>query len=294
MSTTMTPPPAGTDVPPPPGPPSWQPPAGPPTRGSSRVVAILLIVFGVFVVLGAVISAIFTTIAAASIHTTTRTVDVSGVDDLKVDVSAGSLRIVYADVSDAELEVTGTSGADRWTLDSSNDTLTVSTPSGWFSDGFWNGWIFGARSDAVLRLPQAMEGANADLSLAAGELNADGDFGDLQLDLGAGRATIAGSADSIDAQISAGTGELDLEGIDKAVLSVSAGSLTADFSGQQPSSVELDVSSGSARLTVPQGEYDVTSDVSAGQLDNKLGSVPGADSTIRVEVSAGQAVLRAG
>ncbi|WP_345800636.1 hypothetical protein AAIB33_14325 [Microbacterium sp. AZCO] len=285
MTTTMTPPPAGTEVP---------PPAGPPTRGSSRVVAILLIVFGAFVVLGAVVSAVFTTIAAASIHTTTRTVDVSGVDDLKVDVSAGSLQVVYADVSDAELEVTGTTGADRWTLDASGETLTVATPTGWFGDGWFTGWIFGGRSQGVLRLPQAMEGTDADLSLAAGELSADGRFGDLTLDLGAGRATIAGQADSIDAQISAGTGELDLDGVDEATLSVSAGALTADLTGRRPSTVALEVSSGSARLTVPEGEYDVTSDVSAGSFDNGVGSVPGADSTIRVEVSAGEAVLRAG
>ena len=81
---------------------------------------------------------------------------------------------------------------------------------------------------------------------------------------------------------------------DEANLSVSAGSLTVALSGRQPSDIELDVSSGSARVTVPEGEYDVTSDVSAGNLDNGLGSTPGADSTIRVQVSAGQAVLRAG
>lgn len=285
MSTTLTPPPVGTDGPP--------PPAGPPTRGSSRVVAIILIVFGALVVLGAIVSAVVGTIAAASVHTTVRSVAVSGVDDLKVDVAAGSLRVVYADVNDAELEVTSTWGADRWTLRRDDDTLVVATPDGW-QNWFGSSWFFGGTGDAVLRLPQSLEGADADFSLAAGELTADGQFGDLQLDLGAGRATVDGSASSLDAQISAGAGDLDLEGVDDATLSVSAGSLTVALSGAQPSEIDLDVSSGSARVTVPEGEYEVTSDVSAGDLDNGLGSTPGADSTIRVQVSAGQAVLRAG
>ncbi|QIG39288.1 DUF4097 domain-containing protein [Microbacterium sp. 4R-513] len=293
MSTTLTPPPAGTDVPPPAGPPpAGPPPAGPPTRGSSRVVAIIVIAFGALVVLGAIVSAVVGTIAAASVHTTVRSVEASGVDDLDVDVAAGSLRVVYADVNEAELEVTGTWGADRWTLRRDDDTLVVATPDGW-SNWFGSGWIFGGTGDAVLRLPQSLEGTDADFSLAAGELTADGEFGEMQLDLGAGRATIDGSATSLDAQISAGAGDLDLEGVDEATLSVSAGSLAVVLSGSQPSVVDLDVSSGSARLTVPEGEYEVTSDVSAGDLDNGLGSTPGADSTIRVQVSAGQAVLRA-
>jgi len=284
MSTTLTPPPAGTEAP---------LPDRPPTRGSSRVVAIILIAFGALVVLGAIVSAVVATIAAASVHTTVRTASAAGVEDLKVDIAAGSLRVVYADVRDAELEVTSAWGADRWTLSREDGALVVSTPDNW--SNWWNsGWMFGGTGDAVLRLPQSLEGTDADFSLAAGELTADGAFGDLALDLGAGRATIDGSASSLDAQISAGSGDLDLEGVDEANLSVSAGSLTVALSGAQPSDIELDVSSGSARVTVPEGEYDVTSDVSAGNLDNGLGSTPGADSTIRVQVSAGQAVLRAG
>ena len=68
---TMTPlPPA------PPTPPAATPP--PETRGASRVVAILTIALGGAVVLGAIGSAVFSTVAAASVHTETQTVDVAG------------------------------------------------------------------------------------------------------------------------------------------------------------------------------------------------------------------------
>jgi hypothetical protein len=53
------------------------------------------------------------------------------------------------------------------------------------------------------------------------------------------------------------------------------------------------VSAGSLNLTVPDGEYNVTSEVSAGGFENKIGSSPDADSTVDVQVSAGQVVLRA-
>ena len=53
------------------------------------------------------------------------------------------------------------------------------------------------------------------------------------------------------------------------------------------------MSAGSVEVTVPEGEYDVVSDVTAGDFDNRVGSTPGADSSVNVQVSAGKAVLQA-
>jgi hypothetical protein len=288
MTTTLTPPTAG----------SPEPAGPPPTRGSSRVVAIIVVVFGALVILGTIFSAIVSTIGAASVHTTTRTADASGVSDLDVDVAAGSLRIEFTDVSKAELEVTSTWGADHWTLSSRGGTLRVASPQGVFGQGWpFGGWPFGLNDvgDATLRLPQSLEGTDADLRLAAGELVVvDGSFGQLGLDMGAGQARIAASVDDITADVSAGSAELDLQGAHSANLQVSAGSLEAQLSGRQPDSLELEVSAGTLDVTVPAGDYHVTSDVSAGDFDNRVGSVPGADSTVTVQVSAGKAILRAG
>ncbi|MEU1972569.1 hypothetical protein ABZ477_12980 [Microbacterium sp. NPDC019599] len=290
MTTTLTPPPAGTDVPPP-GQPSSNP--------AARVIAILIIVFGGLVVVGTLVSALITTIASASVETSTRTADAAVVASLDVDLAAGSLRIEYADVSDAELEVTGSGGADRWTLRADGDELIVSSPQGWFNGGWWpfgGGWPFGENGvgDATLRLPQELEGLDVDLGLAAGELFVDdGDFGDLALDMGAGRAQVTASVDTITADVSAGAAELDLENAREATFTVSAGALDAVLSGLQPDSLDLSVSAGALDVTVPAGEYDVSSDVSAGDFDNRVGSTPGADRTITVDVSAGKAILRA-
>jgi hypothetical protein len=285
MTTTLNPPP-----------PTAPQPTGPeghrPASGASRVIAIVLIVFGALVILGAIVSAVISTVAAASVHTTTRSVAATGVSDLDVDVAAGALRVEFADVQEAELEVTSSWGAERWTFDRQDDRLVVASPDR-FGPWFFDGWFANGPGDAVLRLPSSLEGADADISLAAGDLEVQGDFGDLALDLGAGRADIGGSADTLTADVSAGRADLDLDDVSTASLSVSAGALNAVLTGSQPDEIVVDVSAGSMELTVPEGEYDVTSDVSAGGFDNTLGSSPGASSTIDVQVAAGQVMLRA-
>ena len=285
MSTTVTPPP--------PAPPVQEQPGTqkPGASGSSRVVAIVLFVVGAFVLLGAIISSALGTWAAASIHTTSRTLAVDGVTALDVQVDAGGIRVEFADIDEAELDVRSAWGIDRWTLDRQGDELVVASPSGWVN-GWFGGW-FGGNGNAVLRLPQSLEGVDADLGLAAGDLVVDGTFGELVLQVDAGRAEVSGAASAVDAQLSAGHAEVDLDDVGEASFMVNAGSLDAVFTGPEPREVVAEVNAGSLHLTVPEGEYDVSSDVAAGDFDNRIGSVPGAANTIRVSVSAGEAVLRA-
>ena len=285
MSTTLTPPPPSAA--------SDRTSDSPPPSGGSRVVAIIVIVLGGLVLLGAMTSAAVATFASASVSTSTRTLDAAGVDDLQIDASAGTLRVEFTDVSEAELEVTSSWGADSWRFDREGETLVVASTDrfGWFG---WRGWFGDERTDAVLRLPSSLQGLDADVSLSAGEFVTEGEFGELRLTLAAGSFDVSGSAESLTAEMSAGRGTLDLEDVRTAGLSVSAGSLEASLSGTQPDAVDLDVSAGSLRLTVPDGDYDVTSEVSAGGFDNRIGSTPGASSTVTVQVSAGEAVLSAG
>lgn len=282
--TTITPPPPTAPERPPVEPPR-------PSAGGSRVVAIIAIVIGALVLLGSAGSAIAGTLVSASVQTTSRSVDATGVDRLVVDTAAGGFRIEFADVDDAELEVTGSWGADRWTLERDGGTLEVRSPHvfGWMN---WGGWFDDRGTEAILRLPSELEGLDADVNLSAGDLVAEGDFGDLDLDISAGRADVQGSAETLTGDMSAGRGELVLDDVSRIGLSVSAGSLEARFTGAQPDAVTLGVSAGSLRVTLPQGSYDVSSDVSAGGFDNGLGSTPGAASTVRVTVSAGEVVLR--
>jgi len=293
MSTTLNPPPPATPAGPPPVP-GQNPPGGSPQRPPSsagRVVAILAIVFGSLVIVGAIVSAVVGTIVSASVHTTNRTVEVAGVDRLDIDAAAGSLRVEFGSVREAELEVTSSWGADRWVLERDGGDLVVSSPRMWGPWWIFGGW-FGGPGDAVLRLPQSLEGLDADITFSAGTLDVEGEFAELDLTMNAGRADIAGSAESLKADMNAGRADLELADVATANLIVNAGSLDAALTGSQPDEVTVDLSAGSLNLSVPEGDYVVTSDVSAGGFDNRIGSDPSASSTIHVEVSAGQVTLR--
>lgn len=285
MSTTTPLPP----VPPaPPLPPASAGGTPPPTRNASRVIAILTIALGAAIILGAVGSAIWSTVAAASVRTETRTVDVAGVESLRVAVDAASLRIEFADVPEATLDVTSGLGVGRWTFERTGDELTVETPR-----RFGPGWIFGGEVRATLTLPQELEGAELDaaLELSAGELTVDGGFGDLGVDVGAGTFAVDGSARTLTAELSAGGADIELADVTEADLSVSAGAIEARLTGTAPRSVTVDVSAGSLDLRLPDAVYDVRSDVSAGDFENGLRTERGARNAVDVTVSAGSVTI---
>jgi hypothetical protein len=263
------------------------------TTQSARTVAIVAIALGGVIGVGSIASAAASTLASGSEGTTSRSVAVAGVDELSVDMNAGSLRVEFADVPEAELTVTGGTSADRWRLDRRGTELRVGSPDGRF--WWWGGWFNGHRNgDAVLTLPQSLAGLDAELESAAGSTVAEGDFGDLSVTSGAGRVQVDGSADSVTADINAGRADLRLADVATAELDVSAGEMNATFTGTQPQRVELSASAGSMHVTVPEGAYAVTQETSAGSFDNRIGSTPGAASTVRAEVSAGTITLTDG
>ena len=264
------------------------PPAG--SGGSAKVVAILTATLGGAIALGLVGSAVITTVVSASTGTETSAVTAAGVRELDIDVSAGSLRLEFADVPQASLDVTGGWGSGGWTLDREGDELIVSSPD-WT---FGGSWLFGGDVRAVLTLPRALETTvlDAQFTISAGELDASGRFGELGIDMGAGSARVSGEARDVTAGISAGRADLDLAGVDSADLRVSAGRFEARLTGDQPSLVDLEVSAGSLDLTLPEGSYDVTSSAEAGQVDNRLETSASSPNRVAVQLSAGSVSLR--
>ncbi|GAA3757840.1 hypothetical protein GCM10022240_08280 [Microbacterium kribbense] len=268
-----------------------------PRSGSGRVVATLAIVFGAIIALGTVGSAAASTLTSAAVADSSRTIAVDGVDRLSLDLSAGQMRVEFADVEQAELSVTAGVSAQRWTLRRDGDELVVRTPqglfgwSGWGSWGMWGGHGYG---DAVLRLPHALAGMDADLGISAGTLTVAGDFGTLTTTLGAGALRVSGSAREVSADISAGRADLTLADVGTGDLQISAGQLNATLTGSQPQHLALRASAGSMDVGVPAGDYAVTEHTSAGSFENRIGSTPGAGSAVQVDVSAGRIVLERG
>ena len=264
------------------------PPAG--SGGSAKVVAILTATLGGAIALGLVGGAVITTVVSASTNTETSAVSAAGVRELDIDVSAGSLRLEFADVSQASLAVTGGWGSGGWTLERDDDELIVSSPD-WT---FGGPWLFGRDVRAVLTLPRELETTvlDAQFTISAGELDASGRFGELGIDMGAGSVRVSGEARDVTAGVSAGRADLDLSGVDSADLRVSAGRFEARLTGDQPTLVDLEVSAGSLDLTLPEGSYDVTSSAEAGQIDNRLETSASSPNRVAVQLSAGSVSLR--
>lgn len=271
------------------GPVSGSAPGPQPVSQSAKVIAILTASLGGVIALGLIGGSVLSTIASASVRTESQSISAAGVRELDIEVSAGSLRIEYADVTMAQLDVSGGWGAD-WTLTRDEDELVVSSPE-W---SFGGGWLFGRDVRATLTLPRDLEDRmlDAQFTVSAGELDASGRFGELEVELGAGSASISGAAREVSADISAGRADLDLTGVQSAELALSAGQLDGRFDGSQPRLVAVNVSAGSLDLTLPDGTYDVTSTVSAGQLINRLDTSTSASNRVMVELSAGQVILR--
>jgi hypothetical protein len=237
-------------------------------------------VLGGLIVLGAVFGAVTSTIASVLVHTESRSIPVADVSAMDVDLSAGEFTVVFDEGrTEAELEVTATLGADSWTFAVEGDTLTVASPHRFFGPSWW----FGGSGRAVLHLPASLQGLDATLGVSAG---------DLKVQLGAGDVTLDGTAQHLGLGISAGSADVALADVRSADLRVSAGSIMTQLTGTQPQSITVDVSAGSVSLSVPEGDYDVRSVVSAGDFDNSIPATRGASSTIDVQISAGSVSLR--
>lgn len=292
--TPLTPPPASAPqmsaaTPPPPA------PAGGRSSGATAVMVVTA-VFGGLALLGAggtAAAAAAGTIISSSNPDSVQTVGVDGVESIDLDADASSMRVEFGDVDEAELSITNSRGT-AWTFERDGDELIVQSPKGVF--GWWIGGWFGDEEIAVLTLPESLRSAqlDADLNLDAGSLDVVGDFGVLDISVSAGALDVEGAAKELDVQMSAGRADIMLDDVSQADLGVSAGDLTVELTGTPPTQTTIDVSAGTLDLTVPDVEYAISQDISAGTLNTEVDEASSARRTIDVSLSAGTATIRPG
>ncbi|MDP3949353.1 hypothetical protein [Microbacterium sp.] len=268
--------------------------AGP--RGSgARAGAIAIAVFGGVALLATGGTAAIAAVndVSTSVDDSRQQIDAAGITGIDLELGGVNMRVEFGDVEDAQLDVSG-SGNNRWVLSRDDDELVVNSPEMKF--GWWFGDWFNDEQRVVLTLPEELRGTgiDADISLGAGSLDVEGDFGEVDVEMGAGALFITGSAETIDLDLGAGRAELDLADVSEADFTISAGRMVAELTGTAPSEVRFDVSAGSLELTLPDEEYNLSQDVSAGSLDNGLQTSSNARNSIVAGVSAGSAILRPG
>lgn len=264
-----------------------------PRRGGATAITVVTAVVGGFALAGVGGTTALAAVGDATSRDDVQTVDTAGVESLDLEVDASGVVVEFDDVDEARLEVSGGRGGS-WTLDRDGDELVVHSPRRLF--GWWgfDGWL-GRDESVTLTLPESLSGSlDAEAAVGAGSLDIDGDFAALELRVDAGALFVGGSARSLDVNVNAGRADLQVADVAETELDVSAGRLTADLTGTAPDEVSVDVSAGSLELTLPDAEYDVRQDVSAGSLDNRLDMSSASHRTVQVSLSAGSATLRAG
>lgn len=293
MSTTLTPPPAT-----PPGAPDGPPSAGGPSptgptstpSSAARVIAGLTIAAGAGLLVFSAGTSVVSTVVSGGTATSTISAPTTGVSMLEMDAAAADVEVSFGDVDEATLTVTGTGGAEAWELARDGDRLVVDSDRDWLS-----GWrLWGGTSRATLVLPDDLAGLDAQLTVGAGALRADGEFGALALRADAGSIDTAGSATSLDTRVSAGRVSVELDGVREATVDVSAGRVSGSLAGTAPTSVTIAAEAGGVDLALPRGEYAVSSTQEAGSFVNGLTEDPSSPNRVEVRVSAGSVVLREG
>lgn len=262
------------------------------TKKGITATTIAVAAVGGLVLLGTGAAAASTGLYSIGPQSGSTEVDGSGITELDLEVRGAEVTVEFHDGERAELRVEG--GSLRgWSLNRDEGELEVRGPNRGFN--WWNpDWLRPDEQRATLLLPRSAAGLDADLSLDAGTLRADGEFGELSVDMSAGALSLDGSARSLDAELSAGRADINLADVVEASYQVSAGRIVSELTGTAPTSVEIEVSAGGLTLTLPEADYDLRREVSAGSLDSDLSEERGSRNTIRASVSAGTVNLREG
>lgn len=276
--------------------------------GKSNWVLITVAVIGGVVLVGAIATAAVSSIASiarpAASTGGVMTADVTGMKKIKVSASAAEMSVgcdaaAGSNADEAVLSVED--GHQVWSMRFEDETLRVEPergPLGWLRN--WNLFgIGGWQSQKVsLHLPEwaCERGAAIDgeFEISSGLLIAEGQYDRLGVQVSAGEARVSGEAHEVDAGVSAGSAELKLTDVAEARFEVSAGSMRSQLEGSAPDQVNIEVSAGELELELPPAVYSVNSDVSAGDLDNRLRTDGGGSARhhIDVDVSAGKVILR--
>lgn len=279
-------------MPPQPTPPAPQPPPAQSstTRAGTRALAITFGVIGGCVLLGGgaitAVAAVAQTAASASGGVGSESVSTSGIDSVKVDVNAGDMDVLFGGRGEARLDYSSDRGP--WTLERDGDTLVVQGPDPRFSLFDWS-----FHQSATLTLPASLEGVDLDVDVAAGEFMADGSFGDITYELGAGTVELEGAARSVDGQVSAGSSIIELADVETANFDVAAGGVNGHLTGEAPEEVSIDVSAGAVVLQLPDVPYDVRINRAAGDVTSSLQENSSSDRLVDVQVMAGDVELYA-
>jgi hypothetical protein len=236
-------------------------------------------------VIGSVLLLLLVGWIALSIITALTRTDASGsyevnepFQSIRLDVDASDTDVSFADVS--EPVITFDQGGSTRSVDFEQqvrgDELRITANTrGFFPFGFWPFGNDTSTLDVVL--PTSMNDGSLALefSSAAGNMNLDGDFSEVIISVTAGDLDLSGSADVLTLDSTAGDVRVDEYAVNQARLNSTAGDVTVELV-ELPDTLEIDSVAGDQDITLPDGEYRINTDTTAGNVTLDAPSDPDA------------------
>lgn len=119
-----------------------------------------------------------------------------------------------------------------------------------------------------------------------------GDFGDVTVEVAGGTASVDVAARDVDLTVSGGSASARIQDAETASFEVAGGELTATLDGVTPTRTDVEVTAGSADITLPDDEYRVRIDDGLGAVDNGLRTSSSAVAEVDVQATMGSVRLR--
>lgn len=218
-----------------------------------------------------------------------QTVSGEGITRLALDSAVGNVDVSCGPGNDFVL--TQEEVRHQWEMKRDGDTVQVGHRG--MAWGFGLDLFFGGKEIVTLTIPNALCQSNLEVNVkvSAGQLAMDGKFAALGVEVSAGTATLSGQSPTVTVGVSAGELNLNLDGAKTVNAEISAGTVHGVFT-QVPETVKISVSAGDVSLNLPSGNYNVNSDISAGEFNNQLSHDPqGVVGHVDVDISAGSLTL---
>lgn len=196
---------------------------------------------------------------------------VTGLEQISINSSAAGFTVQYADVQEAKLDVVNSSRG--WKLSLDGPVLSVRPV------GDTRFCILCSNTGQVtLTLPKALDTTDVALkiNLSAGQLSAQGEFKD------------------VDVQVAAGSANLNFKNAQNAAFDLAAGQMSVSLVGTPPAVTKLSVAAGTMTVGLPNQEYDFRGNAAAGTISNGLRINPQSNHRVEADVAAGSLSLISG
>ncbi|MDP9736084.1 MULTISPECIES: DUF4097 family beta strand repeat-containing protein [unclassified Curtobacterium] len=246
----------------------------PPAPRRPRTLRTVLLVVGSVLLVALLAVVVVQSVAASDRqdHSRTSAVDES-FDRIRIETGATDVRVERVDVDRTEVVfVAGdTRLRERHAVRDGVLDLTVSGPAWSIVD-----LSVGVRQGAHLtvRVPEDAADVPVEVDATAGDVLLAGSWGDVALTSTAGDVTLDGRADALAVEATSGDVQLTL--------------------AAAPRSITVETTSGDQVVSLPDGDYRITAEATVGDVDNELGTDPGAAQQYRFTAVAGDVEIQRG